>query len=109
MEEVQSVAAAAPAPQLNGARAMRQNGKSRLPEIVAKHEADLLAEWVKEQLSDIGARKSGALREPELRDQCREFLDHMKTAVQDGELGDIQAPRFSGLREMLTNLSRTRA
>ena len=28
---------------------MSSDGKSNLPEILAKHEADLLADWIKEQ------------------------------------------------------------
>jgi len=88
---------------------MSQNGKSRLPAILAKYDADLLAEWVKDQAADAGTRRSGTLREAELRDQCREFLGLAKEAMHDGTVGDIQEPRWNRLREMLSNLSRSRA
>jgi len=88
---------------------MSQNGKSRLPAILAKYEADILAEWVKEQVADLGARRSGTLREAELRDQCREFFGLVKDAMHDGTVGDIQEPRWGRSREMLANLSRSRA
>jgi rsbT co-antagonist protein RsbR len=87
---------------------MSQNGKSGLPEILARHEADLLAEWVKQQVSDGGARRATSLKEAEVLDQCREFLGLLKDAVQDGEIGNLQGARWNRLREMLANLSRTR-
>src|SRR4051794_26661154 len=49
---------------------MSQNGKSSLTEILARHEADLLSDWVGEQVAGVGQRRS--VKEVEIRDQCRE-------------------------------------
>ena len=48
---------------------MSRDGKSRIPEILKKHEADLLAEWVKEQLGSW-APGSGRVSQAELRDRA---------------------------------------
>src|SRR5690348_7997714 len=78
-----------------------------LPEILAKHELDLLADWVREQGAGLG-KDAGRLKESELREQCREFLELLQAASRDGRLDDFQAPRWDGIRAMLANLSRSR-
>ncbi|SIO45124.1 rsbT co-antagonist protein RsbR [Singulisphaera sp. GP187] len=85
---------------------MSQIGKSRLPEILAKHEASLLSEWIKEQVA--GLPKGTSLREAELRDQCTGFLEHLRDATRKGNLSDLQGAAWSGLRELLASLSRGR-
>ena len=81
---------------------MSLNGNSKLPKILADHEADLLAEWVADRES------SGPERGPELRATCAEFLRHLLEAIRGGHLDDIHRPEWSGLREMLDKLSRSR-
>jgi rsbT co-antagonist protein RsbR len=85
---------------------MSQIVKSGLPEILAKHEASLLTEWVKEQVA--GLPKGSSLREAELRDQCKGVLELLREAVRKGEVGDIQGSAWSGLRDVLATLSRGR-
>ena len=48
---------------------MSNNGKG-LPEVLANHEADLLADWIKEQAEE--PRRAGTIRETELRDQSKD-------------------------------------
>jgi rsbT co-antagonist protein RsbR len=86
---------------------MSSNGKSTLPEILAKHEADLLVDWLKEQTAD-GGHRLAALKESELREQSREFLALLRAASQSGQLDDIQKPEWTEVREMLASLSRSR-
>ena len=86
---------------------MSSNGKSNLPEILAKHEADLLADWLKEQ-AGAGTHRGGALKESELREQSREFLALFRAATQRGQLDDIRTPEWTEVREMLASLSRSR-
>ena len=86
---------------------MGSNGSSSLPKILATSDADLLEGWVKEQTS-AGTRRSGALKEAEIRDQCRDFLSALRTATQGGLGDDIQAPQWNGVREVLTSVSRSR-
>jgi rsbT co-antagonist protein RsbR len=83
------------------------SGANRLPEMVRRHEADLLTDWMKEHLAGIGSRPD-LVREEELRDQSRRFLGAFRDAViQDGS--DISGPAWTPVREVLTGLSRARA
>ncbi len=87
---------------------MSQNGKSRLAEIVEKHQASLLGEWIKEQTGATAAKR-GVLKEGELRDQCKEFLGLLVDAMNgDGKLDSIQGTNWARVREMLASLSRSR-
>ena len=86
---------------------MSSNGKSNVPEILAKYEADLMADWIKEQTGD-GGHRLGALKESELREQSREFLGLFRAAAQKGQLDDIRTPEWAEVREMLASLSRSR-
>jgi rsbT co-antagonist protein RsbR len=86
---------------------MGSNGTSSLSKILANFDTDLLDDWIKEQTS-ASARRSGALKESEIRDQCRDFLSALRTATQGGSVDDIQAPQWKGVRELLTSLSRSR-
>jgi rsbT co-antagonist protein RsbR len=86
---------------------MSSNGKSNFPEILGKFEADLLADWIKEQTGD-GGHRLGALKESELREQSREFLGLFRAAAAKGQLDDIRKPEWTEVREMLASLSRSR-
>jgi rsbT co-antagonist protein RsbR len=86
---------------------MTSNGTSRLPEVLASHEADLLADWMSEQLS-AGGGGSNRLKEGELREQSREFLALLRAAAQTGRLDDIRGPQWDAVRNLLSNISRSR-
>lgn len=86
---------------------MSQDGKSSLGEILSRNEADMLAEWLKEQ-SDSTSRQAGKIKESELRAQSKEFLNLFVKAVESGELDDIRSPKWADVREMLGTFSRTR-
>ncbi len=81
---------------------MSANGSSKIADILAKHESDLLADWVAER------KAAGADRGLDLRETCGEFLRHLRDATPSGHLDDIHRPEWSGLREMLDKLSRSR-
>jgi rsbT co-antagonist protein RsbR len=83
--------------------ATQSNG---LAEIVHKHEAGILTDWIKEQLAAMkGAER---LRDAELRTDCQRFLTLFAAAAASG-LDDVTGPIWSDVREMLTELSRSRA
>lgn len=86
---------------------MGASGGSKIPEILKKFEAELLADWI-EELMSVNARK-GLMKETELREECREFLDLFNTAVQQGNLTNIQSTEWQGVREILTSISRKRS
>jgi rsbT co-antagonist protein RsbR len=87
---------------------MQHNGKSRLPEIVRKHEADLLQDWVEQQLAATTLRRD-LMRDAELREQSRQFLNIFNASIQNGNTMDITAPQWADMRAMLSTISGTRA
>jgi len=78
--------------------------KNRLPELLKKHQADLLEDWVRAQLAALSQR--GIIKEAELREQSRRFLELMTAAAQSGS--DIQAAEWRPVREFLGEISRVR-
>jgi rsbT co-antagonist protein RsbR len=85
---------------------MSNNGMG-LPKVLANYEADILADWIKEQVAGA-SKRAGTIKESELRDQSKEFLSLFKAAAKEGKLDDIQGSQWNGLRGMLTDLSRPR-
>jgi rsbT co-antagonist protein RsbR len=83
--------------------------KSRIPELIAKRESDLLADWVREQ-SEATTLRSDLMKESELREQSRRFLNLLVRATsQQPSLDDINAPAWEDTREFLSSVSRSRA
>src|SRR5678816_666202 len=81
---------------------------SRIPDIVQRHERELLAEWIQHQISALGQRDR--VREDELMDHSRRFLRHFTGSLQAGGAGgDIRTPAWGETREFLGDLSRARA
>ena len=81
-------------------------GKSRISEIVQKHEQDLLGAWMQEQTTG-GARRNDLIKESEVREQSREFLSLFRDAVgRDGD--DVQSAAWEPLRDLLRNVSSSR-
>ncbi|MFL9828124.1 STAS domain-containing protein [Rhodoplanes sp. SY1] len=77
-----------------------------LATILAEQNAALLSDWT-ERLRASGALASGRIREAELQTQCRTVLDLLTTAVAAGL--DAASPAYGPLRDMLTDISRSRA
>jgi rsbT co-antagonist protein RsbR len=78
---------------------------SRLPDLVSRHERQILESWVRYQLAGAGRRE--AIREEDLRAQSRQFLDLLARALRDN--ADPHSAEWLPVREMLADLSRTRA
>ena len=73
--------------------------KSVLPDILEKHESEVLAEWRKALGGGHG--KTGRLKEGELDTQTREVLKLLKDAVHGDNVDNIDAPEFAKLRELM--------
>jgi len=80
---------------------------SRLTEIVKKHEAGILAEWVKEQLAAV--KTSGRISEANLREDGERFLSLFRAALESSAGDDVMSAPWNETREMLGALSRARA
>lgn len=86
---------------------MAQAGTQVTSELLNAHEAEVLQQWL-QQLKDDGALHSGRIREGELQTQCSQFLRLLRDALNDGSQ-DIDAPAFAPVREMLADVSASRA
>jgi rsbT co-antagonist protein RsbR len=80
---------------------------STLPRILRVHESIILADWMREQRAFGG--RIGTLSDADLESDSRHFLSLLRQAVEGGNVTDTAAPAYGRVREMLSNLSRTRA
>jgi rsbT co-antagonist protein RsbR len=81
---------------------------SRLPEIIKRREPEILDRWMKEQLGAITPRRN-LLSESQLREQSREFLGLVAQAAGKSSLSTLDAPAWQPVRDLLGDLSRSRA
>jgi len=76
---------------------------SRLPEILAASENDLLAEW------SAALDRQMASRAGTLRAVAADFLSALRNGAQKGELSDISGQAWAPMRSLLEQFSRDRA
>ena len=86
---------------------MAQTAEVDLSELLSRNEGAILQEWIRLQLAD--ARRSHLLNDAELQQQSREFLSLLRSAMQSGQLNDVQGREWDAVRHMLEDLSRSRA
>jgi rsbT co-antagonist protein RsbR len=87
---------------------MAQSEEGILAELLRRYEDDLLQEWIQHQLK-MSTLRPGVLKDNELREQSGQFLTAFREALQDDDLGDITTPAWAQVRDILADLSRTRA
>lgn len=85
---------------------MSLNGQSKISEILKKYRSELLTAWLSEQMT--ASSRQDSLKEIEVREECREFLDLLVAALDRGNLTDINTPEWRPVREMLSSISRDR-
>ncbi len=78
-----------------------------LPELLQKDRAEILADWMREQLSAPGMR-TDLINEAELRAQSGDFLQRFQTAVASGNLEDLKSQVWAPVFEQLGEISRLR-
>jgi rsbT co-antagonist protein RsbR len=78
---------------------------SRLPAILSESAKQILADW----LVTLTASRDTRLATAELEAQCESIVTRLAQACREGNLRDIDAAGFAPLREVLADLSRTRA
>ena len=79
-----------------------------IPALIEKHRQALLAEWIECQRRE-GARSSGQVAEDELTAQSRRFLAELKKGAETGLPDDINTPAWASAREVLEEVSKSRA
>jgi rsbT co-antagonist protein RsbR len=77
-----------------------------LIEVLAKHEATVLDEWIK-QMSGA-TRRADLIKDVDLRAQCSRFLKLLRQASESGS-SDLQSSAWQPVRDQLTEISRSRA
>ncbi len=87
---------------------MPANSTNMLFDILSSNEEQLLNAWLRHQLT-AKTRRADLIEEPDLRRESSEFLKAFRHALESGELEEIDRPVWAPTREMLTDLSRSRA
>ena len=86
---------------------MKENDKDPVLAALRKHEAAILGEWIKEQ-SGSHSRRDQA-HDAEMRTMSKEFLAAMIAAMDGGGGSDIRSSAWGRVRELLSELSASRA
>ena len=81
---------------------------TELPAILRENEAEILKDWTELQLSS-GTNRADLINEAELRRQSQTFLRLFAEAAESGALEDTTAPAWQPARELLAEISRSRA
>src|SRR6185436_10899289 len=95
-----SILVAPPQTNINREPLMAQSAASRIPATLKTHESNLLADWLKEQLA-ASTLRADLLKEADLREQSRSFLNLLQVASQRGSVEDIAGPDWAPLKDFL--------
>jgi len=79
----------------------------KIAALLRRHEDEIVRDWVRLQQQDLSMRNN-LLKAGELEQQCREFLAAFVAALQSAS-GDTNASAWSPARDLLANVSRSRA
>jgi rsbT co-antagonist protein RsbR len=80
---------------------------SKIAEIFERDEMRLLQEWQTELVTSKMLRPD-LMRQGELDQQCRDFLQLLRSAVQHHNLDAVKAPEWGSVRQFLADISRSR-
>jgi rsbT co-antagonist protein RsbR len=88
---------------------MTPKSTNRLGEIVARHERELVPEWVEQQLAAETLRRD-LVKDEELREQSQRFVQSLRAGLEatDGNL-DVRGPAWSSTRDLLRELAHARS
>jgi len=82
---------------------------TRIPEILRKHEAEVLRRWMRLQQEAV-TRRRDLISDQELQAQSQEFLGLLAAAVQTAGFADVQrGAEWAPVRDMLATISRSRS
>lgn len=79
--------------------------KSRIPAILSEAARPISADW----LANVAGKGDSRLPASELGTQCESIVARLAQACRDGNLSDVNASSFAPLRDVLADVSRTRA
>ena len=81
---------------------------SQLPAMLEQQQKEILAEWLEQQMT-TGGWRAGRIQESQLREESARFLGLLTQALQQGLQYDPRSGQWAPVREMLGELSRSRA
>jgi rsbT co-antagonist protein RsbR len=81
---------------------------SRIAGLIKTHEKEILADWMKEQLAAT-THRGDLVKESELREQSRNFLNSVQQAAQRGGIENVDGPAWGDVKHLLADLSKSRA
>jgi len=87
-------------------KGLQSSKTSGLSEVLGKHEASILEEWIREMSG--ATRRSDLIRDSDLRAQCTRFLKSVREGAESGSI-DLQSSAWQPVREQLEEISRSRA
>lgn len=87
---------------------METKPTSSLAGVLAEHEAEILNDWMALQRAAAN-RRADLIGDSDLQRQSRDFLGAFRQSVSSGNADEITAPTWTPVREILADLSRSRA
>ena len=81
---------------------------SRLPEIIDRHESQILAEWIRLQ-GEALSRRRDAITDVQLAGDSRNLVAALRDALLSGGSPDLSRPEWAAARDLLSDLCRARA
>src|SRR6476620_9953998 len=82
--------------------------KQDIARILQKKKKQILEDWMKLQLADIGLRED-LISNEELREQSDELLNSLLKNLTDKNITDVESEEFEPVREILSGISISRA
>ena len=80
---------------------------SKLPELINKHEHEILAEWLRQMSGAV--RRVDLMSDEEVRTQSRELLGAIANGARSGEITSVDGAGWAPAREILQSISTSRA
>jgi len=80
----------------------------RIADLIAKNSKSLLDEWLAHQRKSTATR-SDLIGDSELAEQSKRFLAAFETGVESGKLDDTTGDEWADARDLLSEISRSRA
>jgi rsbT co-antagonist protein RsbR len=83
------------------------SAKGKLAEALGKRDTEITSQWL--ELQTLGGKKVSAAEKGETARQSRDFMAALKKATQNGSTADITGAEWDGVREIISDLSSSRA
>jgi rsbT co-antagonist protein RsbR len=85
--------------------------KNPFGDILQRHENDILTDWIKAQFDSLRSpmTRMGLVREAEVRELCKHFLQVFIRGLQNNPQRDARSPEWNELKNLMSSFSRDHA